>query len=410
MRPPDNAPTPRAISFDESVKEALARNATAHIAADEIARAEALVVEARAAYLPIVTGNLAYTRLEGDRDVEGRLVSGGQFVQRQRRRDLAARERERLGTQARRAEDQMDVEEVPRLRHPARAGPRHRPRVPPGRRVEAGSSRSSWESAQKVAQGHVDYALARKAGGVGSQLDVVRAEEELADDESHLATARVGLARAREALGILVAGDEALDAAEEPQFPQLPALAEGLAESEKARADVAAARRRLTAADAARDDDWTDYAPILALEGLGFYGTPQIDPLPRFGYQVELAIIVPIYDGGTRTGQERERVSNQLEAREGLDATVRQARSGVRAEHEAMLRASDAVIAARRSADLAARELELVNTGYHAGVSTSLEVIDAERRARDAATDAVIAEDTLREARLDLLAASGRFP
>jgi outer membrane protein TolC len=41
---------------------------------------------------------------------------------------------------------------------------------------------------------------------------------------------------------------------------------------------------------------------------------------------------------------------------------------------------------------------------------TNLEVIDAERRARDAALAAVIAEDAVRQNRLDLLAAAGRFP
>jgi hypothetical protein len=37
-------------------------------------------------------------------------------------------------------------------------------------------------------------------------------------------------------------------------------------------------------------------------------------------------------------------------------------------------------------------------------------VIDAERSARDADTSVATAEDTLRRARLDLLAALGRFP
>jgi outer membrane protein TolC len=39
-----------------------------------------------------------------------------------------------------------------------------------------------------------------------------------------------------------------------------------------------------------------------------------------------------------------------------------------------------------------------------------LEVIDAERQARDAETLAAVAEDAARQARLDMLAASGRFP
>jgi outer membrane protein TolC len=52
----------------------------------------------------------------------------------------------------------------------------------------------------------------------------------------------------------------------------------------------------------------------------------------------------------------------------------------------------------------------MANLAYEAGASTNIEVIDAERRARDAATVVVIAEDASRQARLDLLAASGRFP
>ena len=43
-------------------------------------------------------------------------------------------------------------------------------------------------------------------------------------------------------------------------------------------------------------------------------------------------------------------------------------------------------------------------------IGNALEVIDAERRSRDAETAAVVAEDAARQARLDLLAASGRFP
>jgi outer membrane protein TolC len=42
--------------------------------------------------------------------------------------------------------------------------------------------------------------------------------------------------------------------------------------------------------------------------------------------------------------------------------------------------------------------------------ATLVEVIDAQRRARDAETAAAIAEDAVRRARLELLLASGRFP
>jgi outer membrane protein TolC len=59
---------------------------------------------------------------------------------------------------------------------------------------------------------------------------------------------------------------------------------------------------------------------------------------------------------------------------------------------------------------LAHQALDLANLAYHAGATTNIEVIDAERRARDADSAVVIAEDNVRQARLDLLVAAGQFP
>jgi outer membrane protein TolC len=72
--------------------------------------------------------------------------------------------------------------------------------------------------------------------------------------------------------------------------------------------------------------------------------------------------------------------------------------------------ADASLAAAERASDLAAQALQMANIAYEAGASTNLEVIDAKRRARDAATTVVVAEDAARQARLDLLSASGRFP
>jgi hypothetical protein len=41
---------------------------------------------------------------------------------------------------------------------------------------------------------------------------------------------------------------------------------------------------------------------------------------------------------------------------------------------------------------------------------TNIEVIDAERQARDAGTQAEVAADAARQARLTMLTATGRFP
>ena len=54
--------------------------------------------------------------------------------------------------------------------------------------------------------------------------------------------------------------------------------------------------------------------------------------------------------------------------------------------------------------------VDIVNISFRPGAATNIEVIDAERRARDADTTVAVAEDTLRRARLELLIALGRFP
>ena len=72
--------------------------------------------------------------------------------------------------------------------------------------------------------------------------------------------------------------------------------------------------------------------------------------------------------------------------------------------------AQEALSSAREAASQARQALTFATLNYRGGASTNIEVIDAERRARDAETQAAIAEDTVRNAQLDLLSASGRLP
>jgi outer membrane protein TolC len=82
----------------------------------------------------------------------------------------------------------------------------------------------------------------------------------------------------------------------------------------------------------------------------------------------------------------------------------------VRTAFNQVTHADAALKAAKESAKQAGEALELATLAYRAGATTNLEVIDAERRARDAELVAVLAEDNARQARLDFLVASGAFP
>jgi len=87
-----------------------------------------------------------------------------------------------------------------------------------------------------------------------------------------------------------------------------------------------------------------------------------------------------------------------------------QARSEVRLAKESVDSYTRALASAQLSAQQANEVVRITTSAFEAGATTNLEVIDAQRSARDAEAAATIAEDAARRARLDLLVALGRFP
>ena len=92
------------------------------------------------------------------------------------------------------------------------------------------------------------------------------------------------------------------------------------------------------------------------------------------------------------------------------DGLLRQTRSDLRVAVEESRRADEAMRSAQAAAELAHQARALGNLAYRAGATTNIEVVDAERRAHDADSAVVIAEDSVRQARLDLPIAAGQFP
>jgi len=64
-------PAPVSLTFDEAIRRALEKNPTVSVAATSIARAEALMQQARAATLPFISASLVNTTLDGSRGFDG---------------------------------------------------------------------------------------------------------------------------------------------------------------------------------------------------------------------------------------------------------------------------------------------------------------------------------------------------
>jgi outer membrane protein TolC len=214
------------------------------------------------------------------------------------------------------------------------------------------------------------------------------------------------LRRAQEALGVLLVADGPVDTAGEPIFEvpgELPST------WLSGRVDIRLADAELAAAERVRKDSWKDWVPTGTASFAPQYSRRPASPaVGHVGGGVQFAI--PIFDAGARRSLARQRdVALELTRIDRTDLE-RQIRADERIAREAVLITSRGLAAARRAADQANEVVRITDVAFRAGATTNLEVIDAQRQARDAESAAAIAEDRARQARLDLLVALGLFP
>jgi outer membrane protein TolC len=397
------------IGFDEAVKEAVKNNPQTQKSVEQIRRAEALLRQARASSFPTVNGVGNYIHLDNDRVLTSAtgattrvLPANSVNMQLQVGVPIIAAQQ---WVKWLHAGDQIDVAKMTAAdmaRTIAVSTAHAYLTVVAERRVVDSASH-----ARGTAKAHLDFAQGRLTAGIGNKIDEVRAAQQMAQAEFNLQNANIALARSQEALGVLVGRDGPLDISQEPALPDVDGSALGSVEK---RTDIAASMERWHAASHVRRDGWTDFMPTLTGSFAPFYQEPPSLTVPQTGWQAQLLLTIPLYDGGLRYGLQRERASLDEQARLDYEGTLRQARSEVRTATASVRFANDALKAARDNSALANQALDLATTAYRAGATTNLEVIDAQRVARDAETQVAEAEDVARQARLDLLAAAGRFP
>ena len=415
--PPPELPPAETLTFDGAVEQALTRNPQLMVAVQELKRAQAVLEEARAPSLPTLTAGGSYTRVEQDRRLPGTtapngtvtpgsivvpadqvnanllltvpLVTPSRWVQWSHAKDNV--------TVAR-----LSVDDV-RRQLAFTTGRTYLAIIAQHRVVEVAVR------ARNAARAHYEFAHQRYVGGFGTRVDEVRAAQEVAADESQLQSSVTQLARLRESLGVLAGVDHPIDA-QDVQLPVPPSMQDSLHDALTLRADVRLLHERLRAAKHQEKDNWADYTPALLGTLSPFAQWPATTSLPNYGFQAQLLLSWTIYDGGLRYGLGKERSTVAREAEANVQGEERQALSDVRTADEEVRRSNAALLAARDAARLAGESLSLVNLAYRAGASTNIEVIDAERAARDADTSVAVAEDAWRQATLDLLIASGRFP
>jgi outer membrane protein TolC len=130
----------------------------------------------------------------------------------------------------------------------------------------------------------------------------------------------------------------------------------------------------------------------------------------KTSWTLRISFTQQILDGGQRRGLKLQRESAVEQSKQATAAVENQARSDIRMAQESVASLQRALASSRQAVDQANDVLQITNTAFQVGATTNIEVIDAERTARDAETSAAVAEDFVRRAKLDLLVALGRFP
>ena len=399
-------PTER-VTFQQAITRAIERNPSSARAAAGILRADALLREARAATLLQVNGDVTTTTLNRGVEFAGLTVTprNSLLASLDVRMPVLAAAQWARRAQAADARQVAELGETDAHRQLAFATADAYLTIIARRRVVEANAR-----ARDVARVHFDLAHELQQRGTGSRLNELRAQQEVSTDEGIVEAARLSLYRAQEALGVLLVGDGPVDASEEPGF-DLPADVQ-MADAAllQFRTDLKLLSAEQQAADRVLRDSSKDYWPSVAAIFQPQTTYPTSLFIPQNRWQFLLQAQVPIFDSGQRRGQKLERQAAFDISRASFSGAVTQARSEVRAAREAVTSAERALVNFRAAADQAQQVVNITNISFRAGGATNIEVIDAERRARDADTAVAVAEDTLRRARLELLTALGRFP
>jgi outer membrane protein len=399
------APSMETVTLDQAVERAIKNNPTVAQAAQDILRAEGLLQQARAATMPFITAGMSTLVNSTERRFDDVVTSPQTQATLSAQFGMPVLAPSRWAAKAQ-AQDQVEIANLSTA--DARTGiavstaQAYLAIIALKREVEV------TQRALETSLAHLDYARRRLEAGAGTRVNELRAGQEVSTNEARLETAQLGVRRAQEALGVLIVSDGPADTAGDPVFV-IPPIADeagwmGL------RPDV----RLFTAEERAADRVWKDSSKDWFPTALATFDPQAIVPASIFtsprSWRFMVTFSQPIFDSGQRSGQKRVREASYNVSRLALTGLQIQARSEVRLAQETVRRSERALAALRSATDQANEVLKITTFAFEAGATTNLEVIDAQRQARDADTAAVIAEHVVRRSQLDLLTALGRFP
>ncbi len=224
-------------------------------------------------------------------------------------------------------------------------------------------------------------------GGIGNELDVSRAEAELATTEAEAASLAQRRAQLENAIAILAGVNPAsfrLPAIDSPNWnPEPPVIPAGLpSDLLERRPDVAAAERQLASANARIGVAKASFFPVLTLTGSGGFLSADVDSLFNWSsrtWSIGPSLSLPIFAGGRLRANYRRSQAAFAEAVGQYQQQVLVAFGDVENSLSSIHYLADQAAAQERAVGHSKRAVELATQRYTSGLVSYLDVLDASR-------------------------------
>ncbi|NIM05813.1 MAG: TolC family protein [Armatimonadetes bacterium] len=387
--PEPEGTTVRLLSLEEAVSIALKNNPTVLIAEQQVRRAGGQVTEARSGLWPRLSASATHTRTGPISTVEIPTPTGTEEI------EISVPEATRyqltlslpldISGQIRAATSAASLNLL--AQEFALAAVRQSVALEVQEAylgvLRAESLKSVADEALAAAREHLRVAKLNFEAGTVAYFDVLRAEVQVANFQQRLVEAENGVELAKSSLNFTMGEDvnqplEVESPAEiSPAAP--PPVEESQQEADARRPELLQARAQVEAAEKGIRIAKAGLRPSLALVGNRNYDeNPSAFGGLKRTWDATAALSIPLFDSGETRGRLKQARADEESARRTEELTRNQVMLEVRQAHLSILEATERMRVAEKDVEQAREALRLAQLRYQSGLSTSVEVTDAE--------------------------------
>jgi outer membrane protein TolC len=268
----------------------------------------------------------------------------------------------------------------------------------------------AWTSHVVLSESLLQLALNQKSAGTGTGIEVTRARVQLANDRQQLLVAQ-NRERSSQLQLLKIMGldlNRPIELTETMRYIPVPSLTpdQALQQALENRADWQAQQKRERTAELKASSIKMERVPSVSLfADYGSLGNAVNDSIPTrtFGFSVQ----IPLFDGGRRDARRAESASLLRQERIRKRDLLARIELEIRVALDSLQSAEEQVRAAEEGFILSENELAQAQRRYRAGVTTNLEVTQAQARVSRARENKIGALLNHNLARIDLLTAMG---